>query len=219
MKRVVLIAALSALSIPAYADTTVNAKLSTLGFGLEAALPMTQTIDARIGFNTYSYGYNKAITSSGNTTDFNGNLKLQSLQALADWHPWEGSFRVSGGLAYNNNKFDMKATPSGGSINVGGVPYPTPAGASVNATIDFNKVAPYLGIGWGRTQKNTGLSFTSDIGILFQGTPNSSITTTGISDPSGTLATDTTKANADMKDALKNFKMYPVISIGIGYTF
>ncbi len=219
MKQIVLAAALAVLSIPAYADTTVNAKISTLGLGLEAAFPMTQSIDVRLGLHTYKYGFNQTTTSDGLTTNFIGNLQLQSLQALADWHPWEGSFRVSGGLVYNNNKFTMTARPDGiGNINIGGVTY-NAAGASVNATVDFNKVAPYLGIGWGRTPKNTGLSFTSDIGVAFQGAPNSNITTTGIPDVNGTLAADTAKANADLKNELKSFNIYPVISIGIGYTF
>lgn len=217
MNKIVLAVIFSALTLPAYADTTVNGKLSTLGLGVEAAFPMTQSVDARIGLNTYKYSFNKATTSAGNTTNFSGDLNLQSLQALADWHPWEGSFRVSGGLAYNNNKFTMVGQPSGGIINIGGNPY-SATGASVNATVDFNKVAPYLGIGWGRTPKNTGLSFTSDIGIMFQGTPNSNITTTGIP-ATAALTTDTAKANADLKDALKNFNIYPVLSIGIGYTW
>lgn len=220
MKKIMLAVALSALTLPAHADTTVNGKLSTLGLGLEAAFPVAQSVDVRLGLNTYKYNYSKATTSSGLTTNYNGDLNLQSLQALADWHPWESSFRVSGGLVYNNNKFTMTGQPTAATIIIGGNPvaYPVPAGASVNANVDFNKVAPYLGFGWGRTPKNTGLSFTSDIGIMFQGTPNSSVTTSGITN-TGTLATDTAKANADLKDALKNFKYYPVISFGIGYTF
>lgn len=217
MKKIILAITLSALTLPAYADTTVNGKLSTLGLGVEAAFPMMESVDARLGLNTYKYNYNKATTSKGLTTNYDGKLNLESLEALADWHPWKSSFRVSGGLMYNNNKFTMTGKPSAGVINIGGTPFPA-AGASLNATIDFSKVAPYLGIGWGRTPKNTGLSFTSDIGILFQGSPNSNITTTGIT-PSAALTTSTAQANADLKDALKSFNIYPVLSIGVGYTF
>lgn len=179
---------------------------------------MTQSVDARIGLNTFKYNFNKATSSNGLSTNYSGNLNLGSLEALADWHPWDGSFRVSGGLVYNNNKFSMTATPSNGVINIGGQQFNF-ASASANANVDFNKVAPYLGIGWGRTPKNTGLSFTSDIGVMFQGTPNASVTTSGI--PAGTpgLAAATAQANSDLKSALNNFNVYPVISIGIGYTW
>lgn len=213
MKKIVLAAALSALTLPAYADTTVNGKLSTLGLGVEAAFPMTQSVDTRIGLNTYKYGFNKSVTSGTATANYVGNLNLQSLQALVDWHPWEGGFRVSGGLVYNNNKFSMTATS--GTFNNAGVPVAMAPGEYVNATVDFNKVAPYLGIGWGRTPKNTGLSFTSDIGVIFQGTPNGTVTT----NIAAATAADKANANASLNDSLKNFNIYPVISIGVGYTF
>ncbi len=216
MKKIVLVIAAFALS-PAFAlaDTTVNGKISTLGLGAEAAFPVTSSVDARIGINSYNYNFNKSTNSNGLATNYNGKLDLQSLQALADWHPMEGSFRVSGGLVYNNNKFSLTALPSAGQVSVGGTNYTIGAGQSVNAAVDFNKVAPYLGIGWGRTPKNTGLSFTSDIGLLFQGSPKGSVTT----NVTGVTAASLAQANADLNSSLKNFKIYPVISFGIGYTF
>ena len=217
MKKIILAGVLSILTLPAFADSTVDGKISTLGLGVEAAFPMTQSIDARIGLNAFNYNFNKTTTSNSLATNYTGHLDLQSVEALADWHPWHGSFRISGGLVYNNNKFNMTATPSGGVINIGGQTFNS-SSASANATVDFNKVAPYLGIGWGRTPKNTGLSFTSDIGVLFQGTPNSSVTTSGIA-ASAQLTTATVQANSDLKSALNNFNVYPVISIGIGYSW
>jgi len=217
MKKIILVVALSVLTIPAFADTTVNAKLSTLGLGLEAAFPLTQSVDGRIALNTFKYSITKTSTSNGVNTDYKGDLNLGSLEALADWHPFSGSFRLSGGLVYNNNNLSMTAQPSAGSnnVNIGGTTYPMGAGESVNASIDFNKVAPYLGIGWGRTPNNTGFSFTSDIGVLFQGSPKSSVTT---NNPNVTAA-DISQANSDLNNSVSSFKVYPVISIGLGYTF
>jgi len=214
MKNYILAVALSALALPAYADTTVNGKISSLGLGLEAAFPVTQSVDARIGLNGFNYSFNKVTSSNGQSTTYNGNLDMQSLQALADWHPWQSSFRLTGGLVYNNNKFSGTAQPTGGVIYLGGTPY-TVGAASVNATVDFNKIAPYLGIGWGRTPKNSGFSFTSDIGVLYAGTPNTSVTAVNFIASSSDIA----NANASLKDALNSFKFYPVVSIGIGYSF
>ena len=214
MKKHILAVALSALTLPAYADTTVNGKVSTLGLGVEAAFPVTETVDGRIGVNGFNYTFNKVTSSNGNSTTYNGNLDMQSLQAMTDWHPWQSSFRVTGGLVYNNNKYSGTAQPTNGIIYLGGTPYNF-AGASVNATVDFNKIAPYLGIGWGRTLKNSGFSFTSDIGVLYAGTPNTSVT------PVNFIATpsDIANANASLKDALNSFKFYPLVSVGIGYSF
>jgi len=216
MKKIILAVALSVLTIPAFADTTANVKLSTLGLGLEAAFPLTQSVDGRIGLNTFKYSINKTSTSNGVNTDYKGDLNLGSVEALADWHPFSGSFRLSGGLVYNNNHLSMTAQPtSGGNVNVGNNNYAVGAGDYVNATIDFNKVAPYLGIGWGRTPKNTGFSFTSDIGVLFQGSPKASVTT----NISSVTPADISQANSDLNNSVSSFKVYPVISFGLGYTF
>lgn len=215
MKKLALAAILSSFTLPAFADATANAKLSTLGFGVEAAIPLTQSVDARIGYNGYRYDFDKTSTSNGVPTNYSGDLKLSNAQVLADWHPWGGSFRLSAGVIFNNNKFEMTAQPSGTTVNIGGTPYTIGAGEAVNATVDFNKTAPYLGIGWGRTPKNSGLSFTSDIGVMFQGKPKGSVTT----NIAGVNQNDVNRANTDLNDALDNFRFYPVISFGIGYTF
>jgi hypothetical protein len=223
LKKLSLIAAVLALT-PAIAmadagmmsDKTINAKVSTLGAGVEVAFPIRESVDARIGFNTFSYNFNKTAASATTSTNYSGKLDLQSFQALADWHPMAGSFRVSGGLIYNNNSFNMTALAgSGSTIALANGTVHTLTGAeSVNANISFDKIAPYLGFGWGRTPKNTGLSFTSDFGIMFQGAPKGSVTTANVP-----VAVDTAKANADLNSSLSSFKMYPVASIGIGYTF
>lgn len=207
------------ITLPAYADVTANGKISTLGLGAEVALPLAESVDARLGFNTFNRDFNKSTVTQGLPTDYTGKLELSSMVVLADWHPAANAFRVSGGLLFNNNKFTLTGVPAASTINIGGIAYPVPAGAAVNGQVDFNKVAPYLGIGWGRTPGNSGWSFSSDIGIVFQGTPKSNITTTNIPDVYGTLASDVAQANADLQDALKNFNIYPVVSIGFGYTF
>jgi hypothetical protein len=212
MKKIATILAVLALSpAVALADTTVAAKISTLGYGADVAYPVTESIDARLGINKFNYSVNQ----SSNGTNFSGKLNLESLTALADWHPWMGSFRVSGGLMYNNNKFSMSAVPAGGNVSVGGVVYTAAQAGTVSSTVDFAKVVPYLGIGWGSAPKDTGFSFASDIGVMFQGKPRSSITATGTAVSAASLA----QANADLNGALNNFRYYPVVSIGIGYTF
>ena len=101
MKKIILAVALSALTLPAYADnavqtdgpasrdTTVNGKLSTLGLGAEVAFALTQSVDARIGLNAFNLSLSKSTSPSPGhiATTYNGKFDMQSVQALADWHP------------------------------------------------------------------------------------------------------------------------------------
>jgi hypothetical protein len=230
MYKLILTALLLTVDLDAHAENTVpnelnsidrssdlisvSGKLSTLGLGVEAGFPITPSLSGRFGLNTFSYNFNKVTALNGQSTTYNGNLNLQTLQALADWHPFESNFRFTSGLVYNNSRFTGKAEPTGGIIVLGGTQY-TVGSASVNATVDFNKLAPYIGFGWAKSAKRSKFSFTSDFGILFAGTPKTNVSAVDFN----ASAADIANANASLKDSLGNLKYYPVVSLGFGYSF
>lgn len=200
----VLALTLSGLAISAQAGNAVadvDVHLSTLGEGMGIAFPVSDSVAARVGFNQFKKTMTTTTTSANTTINYDGNLKLSTVDLLADWHPFNGVTHVTAGLMYNNNK-----------IEATGIDQTTLA--TVNATVSFNKMSPYLGFGWSGQAKKTGLSFKSDFGILFQGSPNATLSSNNAT-LNATLATE----QAALNDKLKNYKYYPVISIGIGYAF
>ena len=82
----------------------------TTGYGIEATIGADK-VSGRVGFNKYNYN----DTGNANSMNFNFKLKLQSLSALADWYPFSGRFRVSGGLYSNQSKIEMTAVPDAGA--------------------------------------------------------------------------------------------------------
>lgn len=208
---------LAALPAQAYAGDgflKLDAHVSTLGGGLEIATPMTERYTARLGFNSFKASGN---TNSGGL-NYTGDLKLSTVSALVDWRPFSGVTHVTAGVMLNSNKLELSATTTPGTYNFNGVPYNSAGGDSVTTAVEFNKVAPYLGIGWSGQPKKQGFSFSTDIGILFQGSPKATVTTGGTWGGANTtqLASD---AQNQLNSDLSNFKFYPVLSIGIGYTF
>lgn len=195
----------------------LTARIGTLGYGAELNFGSSDSFSARIGLNAYTYKYN--ATSSEVNYDF--KLQLQTVSALADWYPFAGRFRTSGGLFYNNNKATLNAVPGAGGYTINGVPYTSAQVGSMQGSLAFNKAAPYIGIGWGNpVAKDKGWGMTSDFGVLLQGSPKTSLVVT-----CGTLTAPdcaTLQANADAENAqlqndLSNFKFWPVVSIGISY--
>ena len=204
-KRILVAAVVAAISSPAFAGTDIEAHLSTLGYGLGMGFQAADSsIVARVGFNQF----NKTYTTTSGAVSYDGKLKLSSADLLADWHLFNGATHLTAGLVYNNNKVDLTSV---GTYTINGNSY----SGTVNSTVTFNKVVPYLGFGWSGQPKNKGLSFKSDFGVLFQGRPKSTVSTT---DPLVTAA-DLATAQSDLDESLKNFKYYPVISFGIGYAF
>ena len=85
--------------------------------------------------------------------------------------------------------------------------------------MSFGNVSPYLGIGWGNpVARDKGWGMTSDIGVLFQGSPRTNLTATCSPSPcSGTTQGNVATENAKLQSDLKNFKFWPVVSVGISY--
>jgi hypothetical protein len=221
MRRLFVIAAawpLLAFPGVAPADTSLGLRGGTLGGGVE----LSHAFGQRTGVRLNADGFNFSQTSTYDNIDYDVKLKLQTVSLLGDWFPFANNFRVSLGAMFNGNKLALKGQPTGGFYMINGTPYNTAQVGSLDAAVDFNKSAPYFGIGYGRAI-NSGLSLIFDAGVMFQGSAKSKIDLT-----CGPLATppECAQAQSDaqaeqsrLDESLRSFKYYPVISLGLAYTF
>lgn len=162
-------------SAHAESGVAVGARISTLGVGGEVTAQLVPNLNIRLGGNGAEYDYDG--TESGIEYDF--DLKLLSGTALVDWHPWSGGFRVSGGAMVNGNEVDFQAK-SVATYTIGDTTYTTAEVGTLSGEIDFNALAPYVGIGWGNAvDKNKRWGFTLDLGVVYQGTPDVELRTNG----------------------------------------
>ena len=93
-------------------------------------------LNGRVGFNAFNYDYD--TTEAGIKYDL--DFDLLSFSALLDWHPYDGRFRVSGGIVINQNEVDMVAK-SAASQTIGKVTYTAAQIGTLKGNIDFNDVA------------------------------------------------------------------------------
>jgi hypothetical protein len=190
---------------------------------LHVSAPVSSAWNGRFGINGWNYSFNE--TSSSVNYDY--KLKMQTVDALLDWFPMEGVFRVTGGLVYNGSEIDSVAKPSAvGTFTFNGQTYITSDVGSVDGKIKFRKVAPYLGVGWGNpVAKDKGWGMSADLGILFQGAPEAHLTATCgatvATAPGGCAALQSNVAaeEASVNDSLSSYKYYPVARIAVTYKF
>lgn len=194
-------------------DFAAALKISTAGISAEAIRSFNPNFNARLGFSFFSY----SVDGGGSSTDdysYKASLGLFSISALADYFPFKKGFKVTAGLVINLNKFKADMKPNK-SYTVGGDFYTADLLGTMQADISFNKVAPYIGIGFGNpTAGSRGLGFTLDIGTMYQGAPKADLSATGLIEPS---------ASPEQKEKLESnlnwFKWYPVFSFGLTYKF
>lgn len=206
----------------AHADIGVAGNVGTTGIGFHASFPLRPDLNARVGLGYLGYSYR------GSTRDLNYDLDLtaNTYDALLDWYPRKNStFRLTTGLTYNGNKIDVRARPNAnGNYTIQGNTYDAASVGKVAGKVDFNKVAPYLGIGWGRPslKKEKGWSFTADIGVMLQGSPKTTLANTGCTASAAVcnqFASDVARENAALRDEVSKFKLYPVLRVGVSYKF
>lgn len=213
MKKLAIVLVVAALfpAISFAEDMAVSGKVGTLGVGAELTAPIANGITGRVGLNMFSY----SVNTTRSTVNYDMKLQLQTVSALADWYPMDGGFRTSAGLFYNNNKGTFNALPTAGSYTINGVATPSTSVGTLNGSMTFNSIAPYIGIGWGNpVAKGKGWGFVADVGVMYQGTPKASLTTT-----STILAVQTNVAaeQAKLQSALNGFTWYPVATVGLSY--
>ncbi len=194
----------------------VGAKISTLGGGVEIAGTITDSLNLRLGLQGFSYDFDDTYSD----IDYNADVDFFSGLLLADWFPFNNNFRLSAGVAVNNNELTVTGEPRNGTYNIGGVTYPSALVGALTGTIDFNTVAPYAGIGYGGAFSDTGnWSFSFDLGVLFQGSPNVSYSAAGPLAGNAIFQANLEQERKELEDDLDEYEYYPVLSLGVTYKF
>lgn len=218
MNKMITAVLLLGMSASVGAQTmSVGLKAGTQGIGVDLSTPiLPDTLNARLGASYLSY--NRAYDSSN--VHYDGTLKLKNLSALADYYPFHGSFRLTGGLSYNGNKFDVTAVPTGSqTYTINGNTYTAQNVGSMAGEVTWNKAAPYLGIGWGNpVGTHSGLTFMTDLGVMYQGPAKVSLAATGAA-ANPALANDVETARQQAQNDLSKYRWYPVLSLGLAYKF
>lgn len=219
MKMKHLLPALACLVLAnnAWAETggfDVGVKAGTLGLGVELNYPLASNMSIAVGLNTFS----QSETDTIENIEYDVDLDLQTFAVLFNYHPFSGAFRITAGAMLNNNELSLAAKPNA-TYNINGVDYTAAEVGNLEATVDFNTVAPYVGVGLGHGT-SSGLSFTFDVGVLLQGEPNVDLESTGgllSNDPA--FQAELQQEEAAAEDDIKDFDVYPVISLGLSYRF
>lgn len=215
-----LLAACCLVSLPAHArDWGLTGSVGTTGLSLHGSTALTSSLNARIGANFLQYSHD--ASTSG--VDYDLKLKLRGIEALLDYFPMGNPFRISAGIVYNGNRFDARGIPNRGTFTLNNTTYPAASVGSLEGKVDFRNFAPYLGLGWGNAASGQkGWGFSADLGVLFQGSPRTTLTNSGCTAPAAIcarIASDVAAENRALNEEVEDFKLFPVVRVGVIYRF
>lgn len=137
---------------------------------------------------------------------------------VADWHPGGTGFRLSGGLAYNQQRSDVYGR-RGGLIGIGGSDPMTMLG-SFDGRLRYAKPSPYLGLGWGiAPSRKSGLYFSADFGLVYQRPNAMPLSGCPALSSACSLLSAALRDEADARNMVEDFRFFPVVTFGVGLRF
>lgn len=201
------------VSGPVHAEWAVMPSVSTLGAGVDLAGELSSRVQLRGGFHAIDIG--RPMT--WDNVDYDGELRLRNVQGLFDFYPAGGSFRVSAGAIWNQNRASGISNEDT-TIEVNGIRYPVALVGTIRADAETDPVGPYLGVGWGNPIAGSRrYRLMLDIGAYAHGDPRVELTARprfGIPLPQRYL--DDLQAEEDrINEDAKEYSIYPVVSIGL----
>lgn len=216
---------LASIAMPARADVAVGVGVGTLGYGVHVATSMTDFVAIRFNANFGEMDVPGAelIGDTFGGIEYDVDASFGTYGLIADFHPLAlspvgGGFVLSGGVYYNNNEFDFTGTPTT-DVTIGGETFAAGSGRIIGNMSFDSSWAPYVGLGYdGTFQGFVPVSFFFTAGVLFQGSPSVSLTTTNDTF-NGAFGDQLAAEAAQIEDDASSFEYYPVISMGVTVSF
>ncbi len=205
--------ALAVVAVPAaaradlFSSVSSGVHVSTIGHGITLEKPLLYDFSVRITTGTLSV----SEQSTYDTTAYTTTTRFSNVGVIADYRPYAGRYRISGGLVFGNDRIDNVARDPGRLVRIGNGFYPVSGTGTVNARVRFDRPSIYAGVGTG-TGLIRGLALEFDAGALVRNGTASAVAT-------GALANDPAfRADLErLRGELRTHVVVPVLSVGLVY--
>jgi hypothetical protein len=224
MRLLLLGAAVAALAAGSAAAQTrgpvaIGAQIGTTGVGAELQFQATPMITLRAGGDFFEYDEN-AETSD---YDYDAQLDFSTLSGFVDLHPFQNPFFLSAGVYLGQRGIAVTGRPNR-DVVIAGTVFPPPAFGTLVGEADFGDAAPFAGLGWNNTFHTAGpIGFKIVAGATFGSDPTVELRREG-----GTALPPAIQAQfdaeveqeeAELERELEDFKVLPVLQVGLTYRF
>jgi hypothetical protein len=203
--------ALAALPAAARADlfssVSYGVQASTAGHGITLEKPLLYDFSVRIQTGTMSIS--QQFNYDGNP--YTSTAHYNHVGVIADYRPYAGRYRISGGLVFGSDGVDNVARFASPTLRVGSGVYPISGTGTVRTRLRYDRPSLYAGVGTG-TGLIRGLALTFDVGALVRnGTATASA--------SGPLASNAAfRADLErLRAEQRTHVVVPVVSVGLNY--
>lgn len=197
------------------ANVAIGAHVSTLGVGAELSTKVNTFFVLRGGGNYLQWSTDG--TYSGINYDL--DVELMSAGGAIDYHPLANGLMISAGVYYNGNGGSLTSSPAG-SVTVGGTTYTAAEAGTLKTDVEYNEIAPYIGVGWDSAHYGVlPVSFLARAGLFYMGDAQVSMTSSGTLAGNSAFQSNLAQEQSQLESELSDLGMYWAITIGLKISF
>lgn len=191
-----------------------GARAGTLGYGAEVGIQLHKRLNVR-GVMT---GAEVNVIQEFEGLEYDATLQLGGSGVQLDLFPLLGGFYVSGGIFSNDNHVTAVVMPTEG-ITLGPTVY-TPADVGrLDASIEVDDTATYLGAGWTGKVPFTMLEMYAEGGAYFQGEAIVRYEASGLLADDPNFLADLSAEADTVSEQLNQLGFYPAAHVGVRLRF
>lgn len=185
------------------------------GFGFDYARKLSDKFSAKLRFNAFKVEDYAAgeVDVSGNTVDAIVSGESSALDLLVEYLPFKrSSFKLVGGVGILSKMNLNILMEYDESVEFGDVILTKEDYGNVKIGFDWQGVAPYLGLGFGRAVPKSNFGFSIEAGSYFTSSPKMSLEATKLLAPTGDQV-------EEIQETFKSWKFIPLMQFRVVYAF
>jgi hypothetical protein len=191
-----------------FSPISAGVQASTLGFGFTLERPLLFNFSARLATGFMSVSDDTEVGGA----DWTRTFHEENVLIAADWRPYAGRYRLTGGLLFSGDHTTYVArSVDGTNYSINNTLYPMSQAGVVRSQVSYGHPAAYVGVGGG-TGITRGFTIAFDAGLIVR---NGSVAASA----TGPLQSDP-RFQADLQTVASQFRtrwLQPVIDIGLVY--
>lgn len=227
MIRTVTLAAAAASSLTAAAaqderNAAIDLSVGTTGLSAHAQVGLGSRLAVRLGYAWLDYS---ADDETYDDVTYDGELEMSGFGGYADVHPFANAFTLSGGVMVGDKSVSLVATPNE-AVEIGGQTFAPDQLGSLTGEGDFGNTAFFAGLGYDPSLYKDGrVSLIVRAGVMFAGEPDVALDASVLGDPAlpaearTELRAALDREEAALEDDIDQYGYWPVLTVGLGYSF
>ncbi|WP_432710383.1 hypothetical protein [Pedobacter sp.] len=210
---------LMGVQVNAQSDNTrlyLSAHASTQGLGLEFKVKPKPDYGIRVGASILPVEHGGIYSVRSEPTDLDLKVNLKNAHIMFDWHPFlkETSFSrkvvATVGAGYFWEAKGDAVVSYRGTYNYGDIQIPSNELGELYGSVQWNKVAPYLGIGFENALPTKKFNVGFAVGTYYMGAPDATLTGTK-------FLTKNVSNQEQFKENMSYYQFLPVVQINLNF--